>query len=75
MEYNEYKNWLKDINKNNTDNFNLQSDARVKYFINKAVSTDTTLSKMIGLSLLKNGIMNKNLANIYILGKLVRGEI
>lgn len=78
--YKEYKTWLQGVNAINAPaqteeqkQAQLASDKRIKKFVTNAINSDTTLSKMIGLGLLNAGYIDPSLAQIYILGKMVRG--
>lgn len=78
--YKEYKTWLEGVNSVGAPQVSeeqkqaqLASDKRIKKFVTDAINSDTTLSKMIGLGLLNAGYIDPSLAQIYILGKMVRG--
>lgn len=53
----------------------IQSDKRVKGYITNAVESDDILRKIIGLSLINNGMIDEGLGKIYFLKQLVRGRI
>ena len=53
----------------------LQSDARIKGYITRAVESDNTLRKMLGVGLLTNGYIDKNLGEIYFMQEMLKGRI
>lgn len=72
MNWQEYKEFLKDKHVETEDT---PSDKYVKQYVSSAFGSDEILSKMIGLKMLNNGILDKNLCNVYIMGKLIGGNI
>lgn len=64
MDYNLYNAWRKAIAKDNT-NYQ-ESDARVKNYLAQLAKDDIT-RKMLGLKMLDEGIINKDLMNILVL--------
>ena len=80
--YKEYRTWLNGINAINppqqTDEekqSQMQSDARIKGYITRAVESDNTLRKMLGVGLLTNGYIDKNLGEIYFMQEMLKGRI
>lgn len=80
--YKEYKTWLDGINASNPPvqteqekQTQLQSDARIKGYITRAVESDNTLRKMLGVGLLTNGYIDKNLGEIYFMQEMLKGRI
>ncbi|MBQ2173736.1 MAG: hypothetical protein II453_01300, partial [Alphaproteobacteria bacterium] len=67
-----YKTWLTGLNsKGEQPQFNAESDARVKKFVVDSVGGDDILRKMMMLNFITDGIIDKSLADIYIMKKLV----
>ncbi len=76
MDYQNYKSWLTGLNsKGEQPQFNAESDARVKKFVVDSVGGDDVLRKMMMLNFIKDNIIDKSLADIYIMKHLVNGEI
>lgn len=76
MDYQNYKTWLTGLNSTgNQPEFNAESDARVKKFVVDSVGGDDILRKMMMLSFVTDNIIDKGLADIYIMKRLVNGEI
>lgn len=76
MDYQNYKTWLTGLNSTgNQPQFNAESDARVKKFVVDSVGGDDILRKMMMLSFVTDNIIDKGLADIYIMKRLVNGEI
>lgn len=72
MDYQNYKTWLTGLNsKGEQPQFNAESDARVKKFVVDSVGGDDILRKMMMLSFVSDNIIDKGLADIYIMKKLV----
>ncbi len=72
MDYQNYKTWLTGLNSTgNQPEFNAESDARVKKFVVDSVGGDDILRKMMMLNFITDGIIDKSLADIYIMKKLV----
>ncbi|MBQ2204791.1 MAG: hypothetical protein II411_02715 [Lachnospiraceae bacterium] len=72
MDYQNYKTWLTGLNsKGEQPQFNAESDARVKKFVVDSVGGDDILRKMMMLNFITDGIIDKSLADIYIMKKLV----
>lgn len=71
MNWQEYKEFLKDKQVETEDT---PSDKYVNQYVSSVFGSDEILSKMIGLKMLNNGILDKNLCNVYIMGKLIQGE-
>lgn len=77
--YQNYKTWLAGVNAvgnqpQQTDQekqVQLQSDARIKGYIT-AVLDDSVLSKMLGMSLITNGILPADLATLYFIRRMER---
>lgn len=75
MDYQNYKSWLTGLNsKGEQPQFNAESDARVKKFVVDSVGGDDILRKMMMLNFIKDNILDKSLADIYIMKHLVNGE-
>lgn len=71
--YGEYKEWLNKTNSTgNQITPDAVSDGRVKKFIINSLDDDV-LRKSLMLGLATNGIIDRSLADIYIMKKLVRG--
>ena len=76
MDYQNYKTWLTGLNSTGEQpQFNAESDARVKKFVVDSVGGDDILRKMMMLNFVTDGIIDKSLADIYIMKRLVNGEI
>lgn len=76
MDYQNYKTWLTGLNSTGEQpQFNAESDARVKKFVVDSVGGDDILRKMIMLNFVTDNIIDKGLADIYIMKRLVNGEI
>ncbi|MBQ2204898.1 MAG: hypothetical protein II411_03275 [Lachnospiraceae bacterium] len=72
MDYQNYKTWLTGLNsKGEQPQFNAESDARVKKFVVDSVGGDDILRKMMMLNFVTDNIIDKGLADIYIMRKLV----
>lgn len=72
MDYQNYKTWLTGLNsKGEQPEFNAESDARVKKFVVDSVGGDDILRKMMMLNFVTDNIIDKGLAGIYIMRKLV----
>lgn len=72
MDYQNYKTWLTGVNsKGEQPQFNAESDARVKKFVVDSVGGDDILRKMVMLNFVTDGIIDKSLADIYIMKRLV----
>ena len=72
MDYQNYKTWLTGLNsKGEQPQFNAESDARVKKFVVDSVGGDDILWKMMMLNFVTDNIIDKSLADIYIMRKLV----
>lgn len=72
MDYQNYKTWLTGLNsKGEQPQFNAESDARVKKFVIDSVGGDDILRKMMMLNFVTDNIIDKGLADIYIMRKLV----
>lgn len=72
MDYQNYKTWLTGLNSTGEQpQFNAESDARVKKFVVDSVGGDDILRKMMMLNFITDGIIDKSLADIYIMKKLV----
>lgn len=72
MDYQNYKTWLTGLNsKGEQPQFNAESDARVKRFVVDSVGGDDILRKMMMLNFVTDNIIDKGLADIYIMRKLV----
>ena len=72
MDYQNYKTWLTGLNSTgNQPEFNAESDARVKKFVVDSVGGDDILRKMMMLNFISDGIIDKSLADIYIMKRLV----
>ena len=72
MDYQNYKTWLTGLNsKGEQLQFNAESDARVKKFVVDSVGGDDILRKMMMLNFVTDNIIDKGLADIYIMRKLV----
>ena len=75
MDYQNYKTWLTGLNsKGEQPQFNAESDARVKKFVVDSVGGDDILRKIMMLNFIKDNIIDKSLADIYIMKHLVNGE-
>lgn len=72
MDYQNYKTWLTGLNsKGEQPQFNAESDARIKKFVVDSVGGDDILRKMMMLNFVTDNIIDKGLADIYIMRKLV----
>ena len=72
MDYQNYKTWLTGLNsKGEQPQFNAESDARVKKFVVDSVGGDDILRKIMMLNFVTDGIIDKSLADVYIMRKLV----
>lgn len=72
MDYQNYKTWLTGLNsKGEQPQFNAESDARVKKFVVDSVGGDDILRKMMMLNFVTDNIIDKGLADIYIMKRLV----
>ena len=74
MQYQKYRAWLQSGISNPTtasmdDNKQQYSDARVKKYLNE-LNKDDTARKMLGLSMLKNGVIDKGTLDILMLKQL-----
>lgn len=76
MDYQNYKTWLTGLNSKGEQStqFNAESDARVKKFVVDSVGGDDILRKIMMLNFIKDNIIDKSLADIYIMKHLVNGE-
>ena len=73
--YQNYKSWLQGINSTGSQpEFNAESDARVKKFVTTTIGGDDILRKMMMLNFVTDGIIDKSLADIYIMKKLINGD-
>lgn len=71
-DYKQYKSWLEGLNAGSQPpEFNAESDARVKKFVVDSVGGDDILRKMMMLNFVTDNIIDKSLADIYIMRKLV----
>jgi len=76
--YQNYKTWLEGVNAvgnqpkqtEQEKEAQLQSDMRIKGYITSALD-DSVLSKMIGLSLISNGIIPEGLAKLYFINRFM----
>lgn len=75
-DYQNYRAWLTGINSINQPQqteqekeARLQSDARIKGYITSALD-DNVLSKMLGISLISNGIIPEDLATLYFIKRM-----
>jgi len=76
-EYQNYRTWLNGVNAVGNQpqqtpeqkEAQLQSDARIKGYIT-SVLDDGVLSKMLGLSLIQNGIIPEDLATLYFIKRM-----
>lgn len=74
MDYGQYKEWSNDVNsKGKQPTFDAVSDARLKRYVVDTISSDNILKKMIGLNFISNGIIDKNLAELYFLKEIING--
>lgn len=74
QDYKSYKNWLNGINSTGQQpQFDAASDMRIKKYVVDTFGNDDSLRKMLMLNFVSNGIIDKSLADIYIMKKLVRG--
>ena len=72
--YGDYKKWLSGVNATGQQpEFDTASDLRIKKYVVDTFGNDDTLRKMLMLSFVGNGIIDKNLADIYILTRLKSG--
>lgn len=72
MDYQNYKTWLTGVNsKGEQPQFNAESDARIKKFVVDSVGGDDILRKMMMLNFISDNIIDKSLADIYIMKRLV----
>lgn len=75
MDYQNYKTWLTGLNsKGEQPQFNAESDARVKKFVVDSVGGDDILRKVMMLNFVTDNIIDKGLADLYIMKRLVNGE-
>jgi hypothetical protein len=70
--YNDYKEKLPEWQNGSKFTPNAESDARCKKFLVDSVNNDDILRKMMMLKLVSEGIVDSNIADIYILRKLMR---
>ena len=72
MDYQNYQTWLTGINSTgNQPQFNAESDARIKKYVVDSVGGDDILRKAMMLSFVGNGIIDKSLADVYIMKRLI----
>ena len=72
--YSQYKGWLNQVNSTGKQiEPDMVSDERVKKFITNSVDGDDILRKIMMLNFVSNGIIDKSLADIYILKRMIRG--
>lgn len=75
MDYQNYKTWLTGLNSTGEQpQFNAESDARVKKFVVDSVGGDDILRKVMMLNFVTDNIIDKGLADLYIMKRLVNGE-
>ena len=75
MDYKQYRSWLTGLNSTGEQpQFNAESDARVKKFVVDSVGGDDILRKVMMLNFVTDNIIDKGLADIYIMKRLVNGE-
>lgn len=68
--YKEYKEWLDKTNSTGAQpKFDAASDLRIKKFLNDSISDDI-LRKQIMLGLASDGIIDSNIANLFIIKRL-----
>ena len=73
-DYKGYKTWLNGINATGQQpQFDAASDLRIKKYVVDTFGNDDSLRKMLMLNFVGNGIIDKDLAQVYIMKKLVRG--
>lgn len=71
--YSKYKEWLNNINSTGKQiESDTVSDERVKRFIVDSVGNDDILRKIMMLNFISDGIIDKSLADIYILKRMVQ---
>lgn len=76
MDYQNYKTWLTGLNsKGEQPQFNAESDARVKKFVVDSVGGDDILRKMMMLNFVTDNIIDKEIANLYALRRLVKNDL
>lgn len=80
-DYQNYKTWLDGVNSINPPQqteqdkeVQLQSDTRIKKYIVSAVKDDSVLAKLLGLSLITNGIVSEDLGKLYFLERFMRSK-
>ena len=74
--YQTYKSWLQGINSTgNKPEFNAESDAKVKKFVTTTIGGDDILRKMMMLNFVTDGIIDKEIANLYALRRLVKNDL
>ena len=75
MDDKQYRSWLTGLNSTGEQpQFNAESDARVKKFVVDSVGGDDILRKVMMLNFVTDNIIDKGLADIYIMKRLVNGE-
>ena len=77
MDYQNYKTWLTGLNSKGEQStqFNAESDARVKKFVVDSVGGDDILRKMMMLNFVTDNIIDKEIANIYALRRLIKNDL
>ncbi len=72
--YSQYKEWVNGVNSTGKQiEPDAVSDERVKKFITNSVDGDDILRKIMMLNFVSNGIIDKGLADIYILKRMIKG--
>lgn len=72
--YSQYKEWINGVNSTGKQiEPDTVSDERVKKFITNSVDGDDILRKIMMLNFVSNGIIDKSLADIYILKRMIKG--
>lgn len=72
--YSQYKEWINGVNSTGKQiEPDMISDERVKKFITNSVDGDDILRKIMMLNFVSNGIIDKSLADIYILKRMIKG--
>lgn len=75
-DYKQYRTWLTGLNAGSQPpEFNAESDARIKKFVVDSVGGDDILRKMMMLNFITDGIIDKEIANLYALRRLVKNDL
>lgn len=73
LQYGDYKSKLPEWQEGAEFNPNIESDERCKKFLINSVDNDSILRKMLMLGFIKDGILSNDIANIYIMRRMING--